>query len=230
MRNSLRLWVIGSVVTMAALVAGGWFVGAQPLLAAASSASDSANEIAATNQTTQIRLAGLEKQSKDMAGLQAEVDKARTAVPTSLDANSFVERINQIAASSFVTVSVVSVAPGTAQAYSPPASVTTAEAAAAAAAQPSASPSPSASAAPVAATPTVPVLAATDPSITGANFTLVPMTVSVKGTQEGTLRFVHAVQTDTRLFLVTGYSLSTDGVSGGKVLATLNGYIYALKQ
>ena len=230
MRNTLRLWVIGSVVTIAALVAGGWFVGAQPLLAAASSASQSATEVAAANQTTQIRLAALEKQSKNLGALQAEVAKTNAAVPTDLNANSFVQRINQIASSSFVDVSVVSVTPGTAQAYSPPASVTSAQQVAAAAAQPSASPSPSATAAPVAATAATPVLAATDPSITAANFTLVPMTVSVKGSQEGTLRFVHAVQTDTRLFLVTGYALSTDGVSGGKVLATLNGYIYALKQ
>lgn len=227
MRSTLRLWAIGSVATMVALIGGGWFVGAQPLLSAASSASETASQVAAANQTTQIRLAGLEKQSKDMGALQAQVAQADVAVPSTLDANSFVQRINQIAAVKSVTV--VSVAPDTAQAYSPPASVTTAEQAAAATAQPSPSPSPTDSAPPVAATPTVPVLAAADPSITGANLTLVPMTVSVKGTQEGTLQFSHAVQTDSRLFLVTGYSLSTDGQSGGAVLATLTGYIYALK-
>jgi hypothetical protein len=231
-RNTLRLWVIGSVAAMVALVAGGWFVGVQPLLAAASSASQSASQVASGNQSTRIRLAGLEKQSKNMGLLQAEVDKAHAAVPTTLDSNSFVQRINQIASSDFVKVSVVSVAPGTAQAYSPPPSIAAAQQAAAAAAQPSASPSPSdnGAASPIAASPAVPVLAATDPAITGANFTLVPMTVSVKGTQEGTLRFAHAVQNDSRLFLVSGYSLSTDGVSGGKVLATLTGYIYAVKQ
>jgi hypothetical protein len=220
--------VIGSIAAMVALLAGGWFVGAQPLLAAASAASDTSSQVAATNQTSQIRLAGLQKQSKNLSELKDEEATAAAAVPESLDANGFVTGINTIAAS--VGVTVQSVSPGTAQAYSPPASITTADQVAAAAAAPAPSASPSASAAPVAAAaPTVPVLAASDPSISAANFTLVPMTVSVKGQREGTLRFTHALQNDKRLFLVTGYSLSTDGQSGGTVLATLNGFIYALK-
>lgn len=227
MRNSLRIWVIGSVVAMVALLAGGWFVGAQPLLAAASAAADTSSQVAAANQSSQIRLAGLQKQSRNLAQLKDEEATAATAVPETLDANGFVTGINTVAAS--VGVTVQSVSPGTAQAYSPPASITTAQQVAAAAAAPAPSASPSASAAPVAAAPTVPVLAAGDPSISAANFTLVPMTVSAKGPRESTLQFVHALQHDKRLFLVTGYSLSTDGQSGGNVLATLNGFIYALK-
>lgn len=234
MRNTLRLWVIGCVAAMVALVAGGWFVGAQPLLSAASDAAQSAAEVASTNQTTQVQLAGLAKQSRDVATLNAEKQTAEAAVPTTLDANAFVQRINDIATS--VGAKVQSVSPGTPQAYAPPTSIATAQQAAATAAQPapSASPSPSASAsaAPAAPAPaaTAPVLAAYDPTITGANFTVVPMTVSVKGTMESTLRFTHKLEHDSRLFLVSGYALSTDGQTGSTVLATLTGYIYTLKR
>jgi hypothetical protein len=228
-KNNLRIWVIGSVAVMAALLLGGWFVGVQPFLAAASTASASADQVAASNQATQTRLAGLVRQSNHMDELKAEEQSVAAAVPSSLDANGFVDRINAIAADSKVHVVVQAVTPGTPQAYTPPASAEAAQQAAAAAAQPAATPAPTAAAV-AAAAPAEPVLAATDPSITASNFTVVPMTVSVKGTMEGTLRFTHALQHDTRLFLVTNYALSTDGMSGGQVLATLNGYIYSLKQ
>lgn len=226
MKTNLRIWVIGSVVAMVALLGGGWFVGAQPFLDAASAASTSASQLAMTNQSTQSRLARLAKQASDIQGLKSQEAVAAAAVPASLDSNAFVARINAIAAT--VNVSVQSVTPGAPQAYTAPASVQAAQQAAALAAQPSSSPSASASAAPAPAAPTVPVLAATDPSISGANFTVVPMTVAVKGTMEATLQFTHALQHDRRLYLVTGYTLAS-GQSGGKVLATLTGYIYALK-
>ena len=52
------------------------------------------------------------------------------------------------------------------------------------------------------------------------------MTVSVKGSKEGTLQFTHHLQHTSRLFLVSSYALSTEGLSGGTTLATINGFIY----
>jgi hypothetical protein len=225
-KTNLRIWVIGSVVAMVALLAGGWLVGAQPFLTAASAASASASQIAMTNQSTQSRLARLAKQASDIRGLKSQEAVATAAVPASLDSNAFVARINAIAAT--VHVSVQSVTPGTPQAYTEPASVQAAQQAATIATQPSASPSASASAAPAPAAAPVPALAATDPSISGANFTVVPMTVAVKGTMEATLQFTHALQHDQRLFLVSGYTLAAGESGGHTVTATLTGYIYAL--
>jgi hypothetical protein len=226
-KTNLRIWAIGSVAAMVALLAGGWFVGAQPFLASASAASASAAQITMANQSTEARLARLAKQASDMHGLKSQEAVAAAAVPASLDSNAFVARINAIAAT--VHVSVQSVTPGTPQAYTAPASVQAAQQAAAIAAQPSASPSASAAPAPAPAAVAVPALAATDPSISGANFTVVPMTVAVKGTMEATLQFTHALQHDRRLFLVSGYTLASGQSSGGGVVATLTGYIYALK-
>jgi hypothetical protein len=227
-KNNLRLWVLASVLVIGALLAGGWFVGAQPLLAAASSADASAAQLAAANQATQIRIASLAKEASDVGALQAKVAVTAAAVPATLDANAFVDRVNALAHTR--NVAVQSVTPGTPQAYTPPAAATAAAAVAAAAAQPAAgaSPAPTAGATPAPAVQTVPVLAATDPSITGDNFTVVPMTVAVKGTMENTLRFVHDIQHDQRLYLVSSYGLSAEGQSGGKVVATLTGFVYAL--
>lgn len=229
MRNNLRLWVIGSVAVMAALLAGGWFVGVQPFLAAASDTSDAAAQVAASNQAAQIRLAGLAKQASHLDQLQAQEQAAAAAIPATLGSNSFVDRVNAVAALRGVTVQTVS--PGDPQAYAPPASVAAAQAAVVAAqtaaASPSASPSPTP--APAVVAPAVPVLAASDPSITAANLTVIPMSVSVKGGMEGTLRFVHDLQHDQRLFLVSSYALSTQGQSGSSTVATLNGFVYTLK-
>lgn len=228
MRNNLRLWIMGSAVVMVALLAGGWFLGAQPFLAAASAASDSAAQVASANQTAQIRIAGLAKQSAHIDELKAQEAAAVQAVPATLDANAFVAQVNAAAALAGVTVQAVT--PGNPQAYAPPASIAAAQAVAAAAAQPAASPSPSPTAAPAPAAPVVPVLAASDPSISSTNFTVVPMTVSVKGSKEGTLQFTNQMQHTPRLFLVSSYALSTEGLTGGTTLATINGFIYTLKQ
>lgn len=227
MRNNLRLWIIGSVAVIAALLAGGWFLGAQPLLAASAAETASAQQIASTNQLTRIKLAAYAKEAAEIDQLKAREAAVATAVPASLDSNGFVARINAIAQQT--GVSVQSVTPGQTQAYVPPPSVSAAAAVATTGATPSPSPTPSPSATGATTVRAIPVLAATDPSITAANFTVVPMTVEVKGSAEGTLQFTHALQHDQRLFLVTGYALA-GGQSGGKVLATLNGYIYALKQ
>lgn len=224
MRNTLRLWVLGSAVVIVALVAGGWFLGAQPFLAAAETASGSAAQIATTNQLTRVKLADYEKQAAHIDQLKAQEAEVAAAVPASLDANAFVQRINEIAHQ--VDVTVQAVTPGQAQAYAPPPSVAAAAATTAAATTPGGSPSPSPAPAPAA--PAVPVLAASDPSITASDFTVVPMTVTVKGSMEHTLQFTHALQHDTRLFLVSAYNLA-GGQSGGDVLATLTGYVYALK-
>ncbi|HEV7624202.1 MAG TPA: hypothetical protein VGO26_08705 [Amnibacterium sp.] len=226
MKTNLRLWVIGSIALMGALLAAGFLAGVQPLLNAAASASSSAMQIAAVNHATQIRLTGLAGRSSRLDLLQQQEASAAAAVPSSLDANSFVDRVNAVAATAGVKIQ--SVTPGTAEAYTPPPSAQVAQLAAAARQQANPSPSPSTSAAPVAAT--VPILAATDPSITSANFTVIPMTVSVKGSMEATLRFTQALQHDRRLFLVSGYSMSTDGQAKSTVLATLTGSIYTLKQ
>jgi hypothetical protein len=223
-RNTLRLWAIGSGVLIVALLAGGWFLGAQPFLAAASAASDSAAQTAQANQLSRVKLAGYEKQAREIDQLKAQETAVASAVPASLDSNAFVARINAIAAR--VNVVVQSVSPGEAQAYAPPPSVALAAAATTAAAAPAASPAPTT--ATTSTAPVLPVLAASDPSITGTDLTVIPVTVSVKGTTEGTLQFTHALQHDQRLYLVTGYALAS-AQSGGKVLATLNGYIYSLK-
>ncbi|MGN6742078.1 MAG: hypothetical protein ACTHJL_02110 [Amnibacterium sp.] len=224
MKTNLRLWVIGSVAAMVALVGGGFLVGVQPMLNIASAATLSAQQLASTNQATTVHLAQLASVSQHIDTLKAEEAAAAAAVPEALDANAFVDRVNALAAKTGVKVQ--SVTPSPAQAYAPPASAQAAAQAAAAAQQP-AGPAPTAS--PAAPAAVSPVLAATDPSITGANLTVVPMTVSVRGSIEGTLQFTQALQHDTRLFLVSGYSLSKDGVSGSKVLASLTGAIYTLK-
>lgn len=228
--------MLGTVLVSAALLGGGWVLGAAPLLASAA-ASDAA--VGTAHQRTaqlQVQLQTLAEKAQDIQSLKLKADAASAAVPSGLNARAFIDRLNGIAAQDGLTVK--SITPGAAQPYTLPASAAAAAAAAAAASAPAAAtptPAPTATAgaatAGAAAAPVaVPVKpqAATDPRVTGANLVAIPMSVSVKGSNSNVLDFLKDVQTDSRLFLVSGYNSSVDA-STKDVTAMLTGYIYALK-
>ena len=237
MRNNPRIWIAVAAAAVLALLMGGWFLGAQPMLASAASADDATANLVAQNQGLQSKLVGLAKSAAKTDQLTAEAVVLNKSVPSSLKPNTFVRRVNEVAAQDDVTVQAVT--PGSAVAYTPPASVQAALAASAASAAAAAAPAPAATTTPTpAATPAVaaapaaqaPVhtLGTTNPLITGANFTVVPMIVTVKGTPDATLQFVKDIQRDERLFLVSGYSTSAGDDNSAAVTAVLTGSIYTL--
>lgn len=231
MKITNRIWGAGCVVATAAIVAGGLLLGVQPQLAHADEANAAAANTEAQVAAAQGKVAALSKVAASQAELEAKATALDKAVPTALQANTFIRRVNTVAA--LDVVDVQSIAVGSATAYTVPQGAGAAAASAAAAAAPAATPTPSStpSATVAASVPVVaaPVLAATDPLITGQDFTVIPMTIVVKGTSAAGLQFIKDLQRDERLYLISDFTTSTDSENASNVVFTLTGSIYALK-
>jgi len=232
-RSKLSLIVAG--VAALALVVGGWFVGVQPQLAAAAAATQQRTEIDGRNDVVRAEITRLAKQYDDIGTLKSQLATLSASIPESTDTTPFIEELDQAAAASGVSIS--SLAFGDAQAYVPPAAPDTATGEATGAA----TPSPTATAEPSAA-PSAPAVA-TDPLITSSNFTVIPVSVSVDGSDSGALDFTSAVQDGARLFLVNSIGTgSTQGeateagagsekpavAASGSRTWTLSGFIFVL--
>jgi len=242
-RNKLSLIVAG--VAALALVLGGWFVGVQPQLAAASASTQQRADIDSRNDTVRAEIARLENQYADIATLKSHLADLSASIPESTDTTPFIKDLDRLAIANGVTISSLTF--GDAQTYVPPAAPAAAPGSdgAAAAPSPSASAEPTAGASTAVTAPDV----VTDPAITSANFILIPVSVTVAGTDTEALAFTAGVQEGARLFLVNsigtaagqgetvgdgaGASAGTDMAAGtapsGARDWTLSGYIFVLR-
>lgn len=225
--TTARLWTLGAVVAVLALIGGAIGLGVQPLLAAAATADASTTAAHAQNDGLRLELAKLSRVAATQSALEAQSAALTTAIPETLKLNTFTRDLRDTAALDGVVIE--SIVPATGSPYAAPASSVQQPAVA-----PSASPSPSASAsaAPSAApAPVAPVkspwFGKTDPLITGANFVVVPVTLVVTGTNAATLAFATDVQQMGRLFAVSSVtSATTDGVTNVSIV----GAMYALER
>jgi Tfp pilus assembly protein PilO len=238
-----RLWLIGAIVVMGAVLVLGWFLGISPQLDQAAAAAASRGQVEQQNHASELKIAKLKQQFENIDDLQAELAGLRGSVPNEADIPAFVGQLNSISKEQQVELTGITVSDG--QPYDPPAPAPSASAAPAAAGAAvegtagSATPAPSSTPAGEVATP-----AAADPGlalITADNFVAIPVSVTVKGDYGRVLDFIEGVQTGTRLVLVTGFSTSgaasggTPGtsiaapaVSGNAVTGTVSAYVYVL--
>jgi Tfp pilus assembly protein PilO len=213
------MWTVGAVLVMVALIAGGWFLGVQPQVAAAAAADQARATTDATNATAESLLASLKKDYSDLDPLKTKLAALEESVPSQADMSSFVSEINSLAGAHGVTVNTITVADATP--YTPPVAPAPTPTASAA---PTPAPSPTA-AAPVA--PTTPTAApqVTNPKITAANFIAIPVTLAISGSYSNVLDFVSGLQSGPRLFLVNALTADT---KNGSVDATVGGLVYVL--
>lgn len=219
-----RMWVIGSVLAMVAVLFLGWVAGIQPQLAAAGIANA---ERATVEQTNVVQAAALAKLTEDFASLdslKASLAPLADSVPSGTEAPAFLSQMDALAVAHGVTLVGITMADP--MAYTPivpPATVPTggtdAEAEVTSEVQTDAAAAPEAA---VAGAPPV-----TNSQITSTNFASLAVNVEVSGSYANVLNFVSAVQSGTRLFMVTGLkTAATD--APGEVTATISGFIYAL--
>ncbi|WP_416393913.1 MULTISPECIES: hypothetical protein [unclassified Curtobacterium] len=229
--NKNRLSFIIALAATLVVLAGGWFLGAQPQLAQASDNTAQQADIDATNAKNRAELRRLETAYTSLDATKAELADLRASVPASTDTASLLDQFNGAGAASGVTVTSITI--GDPKAYTPVTSAASATASATAA--PSASPSASSTASPAsaptaAATPDAPA-PHSDAQITASNFVVVPVTVAVKGSYDQAIGFTKAVQNGDRLFLVNGLA-ATSSESGGDPMTdqswSLSGYVYVL--
>ena len=221
-----RLSMVIAVLAMVVVALGGFFLGVQPKLAQAAADGAQQATIDTQNAAKTTELERLRERAKTLPDLQEELATLTAAVPGTASMSSFYASVDDVAGRTGVTVSAITTSD--AVAYSPPA-----------AAAPSgssddtptsattASPSSSATGAPT------PPPVTTDPAITAANFSAVPVTVSVDGDFAQALAFVSGMQDAPRLFLVNAITSSTadsatDDGAPAATTWTFGGYVYVL--
>ncbi len=210
--NKNRLWTIGAVIVMVAVIAGGWVIGIQPQLAAVASANQTRANVEVQNTTNEALLTRLKRDYEGIDGLKNQLVILRTAVPAGAEMPSFVTELNGLASTHGITVKSITVTD--AKPYTP-------------------------ATMPSNGTPQTGVT--TNPKITSANFVVIPVQFSITGTYARVLDFVHDVQTGPRLFLVStlssaGSTHSTGGAAAktasatasGTVDSTVGGFVYVL--
>jgi Tfp pilus assembly protein PilO len=226
-----RLNMLLAVVAMVVVALAGFFLGVQPHLAQAASDRTDQVSVDATNRTTAAELARLKDRAKSLPAMKAELAELTTSVPSSANMSSFYGAVDGVAARAGVKVSAITTSD--AVAYTAPVAASTAagtedsSASATDEATDEAMPEPTAASTGAA---TVPV---TDPAISAANFSAIPVSVSVDGSFDQALSFVGGMQDGARLFLVTTVSSSisqdsTDPAAAAATTWTFGGYVYVL--
>ncbi|MCU1437694.1 MAG: hypothetical protein JWP66_781 [Naasia sp.] len=204
-----RVKVLLGALVMIALLAGGWFLGVQPALAAAFDATGQQSEVRTQNEALGAKLAALEAAQADLPELEKRLATLDASVPAGDAQAALLDSIDGLAAAAGVTVSRVAVE--AALPYSAP----------------GAAADETEDTAPAAAT----LMPHTDARITADNLVAMPVTVEVTGSLDAALGFLDGVQSGPRLFLVNKVSSVADSANGGSgdaVTATVAGYVYVL--
>lgn len=241
-----RIWVVGSVLAMCAVLALGFVLGIQPQLTAAAASN---TELVAVEAANTQQAAVLDQLKKDFAGIdevRAVLAPLNLSVPNGTEMPAFVNQLSELAGQSQVTLTGITVSE--AQAYAPVvAPVVAAPAAEAPAADANANTKPAPTESAVAAAPvaTVGVPPVVDPRITAANFASLGVQIQIRGNYNRVLDFVNGLQTGKRLFLVSGLSTvaaksapaetatnktgaPSAPAADGAVDATISGLVYVL--
>lgn len=204
-----RFLMIGAVLATAVVIVLGFIVGVSPQLKAAADAKAQDASVTAQNDVLRSGLVALKSKDSKMQSLTKQLAKLQSSVPTDASAPAFIDEIYAMAQKSGVTIA--SYGMSDAQAYVAPAPAGKTTAAASAGVAPSAP---------------VPV---TNAAITSANFSIIPVTISVGGTYAQALDFLSELHNGDRLMLVTSFAggsdSSADGTAGSWVVS---GSIYAL--
>ncbi|MGF3979375.1 hypothetical protein ACQX72_14215, partial [Staphylococcus aureus] len=98
-----RLWVVGAVIVAVAIVAGGWFLGVQPQLAATAAAELERVQSDAQNATHQAELDKLKSDYADLDRLKSQLAALQTSIPEGSELPSFVDQLNALCGTSGVS-------------------------------------------------------------------------------------------------------------------------------
>lgn len=182
MKVGTRIWALVTVVVVAALLAGGWFLGAAPLLDSQARLETERKATLASNQQIEANIAKLAKEEENLPKLQARAKELEQAIPRDVESAAFITSLNNLAASSAVTITSISMGEGIP--YSTPRQTAEADGA------------------------PVPV---TDQRINDGNFVLIPVSIEVSGGWVEVLNFLNGVQTSTRLVLANELDTTSTG-------------------
>ncbi len=197
--SGARLWTMGSVLVIIALVAGTWFIGISPLLAAAALSNDERANVEQQNLIHEATIVGLQQQFDDIDRLRVELDEMQAAIPEALDLPDLINELNRRSANAGVTV--MSLTLGAATPYLPVAGTDQAD----------------------------PQFAAAVAALTPENLLVVPMDLAITGDYGDVMAFVSSIQGGERLVLVHDLALVTGAMASDSVAEyTLSGQLFVL--
>ena len=200
--NTNRLWVLGTLLIIIALIAGTLLLGVQPQLSAAGAANAQRTTVEAQNRVEENTLATLKEQFKGYGDLVKQIEGLRKEIPTSAELVPLIKEIAQMGTDSGVFITGLNFAsPVT---FAPPESL-----------DPS-YPDP--------------LVSSAYGSLSSGDFIVIPVTLAAQnGAYEPVMDFVNRLQHSGRFFLVyeMGVVLEEDeGVPTWKM--NLAGHIYVL--
>ena len=207
MGQSIKAWTGATGVVAVLIAIVGWFLLISPTIA---STADIRANIESEGSRTAILTQQLKTLSTEYDNLDDTLAKLKdlsVQVPTTADAASFRRVVVERAATSGVTITLMST--GVSTAVTPPATTSSGTSTSGSAtATPSASPSPSPSKSPTATDATN--AAATLATESGQVLVGIPLDVTIVGTYDAARAFIASMQgTDGRLFLVYAFNLVT---------------------
>lgn len=207
--NNSRLVTLALIAGSVAIVVLGWFLAVSPTLDQAAATTAQRDSAAASNVALEARTAALKEQFANLSTLEDQLAPLSASIPFNGDLSSFLDRINAVCAR--VGVALDSLVVGSAAIVAEGVEVDGAVAA-----------DPVDPAVPADTTEVIP--AAPDVS---TGLVSIPVTIAVSGSYTQTLAFVAAIQTDSRLFVIS--SVDVTGLPDGTPFrGTLNGLIFAL--
>lgn len=197
-----RLWIIGSVLAIVAIIAGSFLLGVQPLLAAATKADVDRANVMAQNQAQEATLATLKEQFKGIDKIEKEVKDLRVVIPDGHAQDRLIQKLADMGTESGIFIRDTTFSePVT---FLPPESLD-------------------------ASYPDPAVTAATT-SLTSGNFLVIPVVISAECAEyEPLMVFIDKVQHSDRLFLAYDFGILLDEVDGVPTWKlTISGHIYVL--
>lgn len=228
--NSNRIWALGSLVIIVAVLAGGYFLGVSPKLAAAAAADASREEIDQQNASYEQELAQLKTEYADIDARRADLASARVSVPSEAEDAEFVGELHALQESSGATVKGFTVSDP--KGYMPV--VTEAPVAPAPEGEQTAETAADTSTPDSTITADTTPAAVSTPAVPGAElmtpetFVAIPYSISISGTLEQTEAYVAQLQSATRLFLVTKLTFAYDETAGA-FNASIEGYTWVYR-
>jgi Tfp pilus assembly protein PilO len=226
--DKTRLWIIGSVLAMVVVAALGWVLGIQPQLDQSAAADAQTLQVEGTNTASQLALNKLKKDSESLDDLKSQLAAVETSIPAEAQTPAFMDEITALAAANGLTVTASQITDGAG--FVPPVNPAVPAPAAASGTGSTATPTPSPSATPTpapkpTAVPGMPPAAS--PLVTKDDFTVLPVSVTVRGGYPNILAFVEAAQKGQRLFLVNGIDVGP-AANGPGFDGKVSGFIYVL--
>lgn len=214
-----RIISLASILVMLLIPVIGWFLVAQPQLAAASTADQQRVAMEAQIAASSAIVAQLKEDSANLPELNDDLNELRTSIPAGVDPSGYIDGLDALARLQDVSITSLTVSDPTAYtaAVDPTAVVPPDDGAEGEESE------PSSSAPPPAGNPAI----VTSPLIDSTNFVAIPVTIEISGEWGAVLNFVDGLQSTDRLFLVT--TLDTAQVAGSTATtAKIGGYIWAI--